>query len=108
LKGLSASLWNGLIGEKPCPPIILGIGLGGSADLVLKLAKKSLLRPLGVGHENEKIAQLEREILKEVNALGIGPMGMGGRTTALDVKIELCSQTSSFSPGWVNNSVLGT
>jgi len=85
-------------GGKPCPPIILGIGLGGSADLALKLAKKSLLRPLGVGHENEKIAQLEREILKEVNALGIGPMGMGGRTTALDVKVEYAHRHPASLP----------
>lgn len=85
-------------GGKPCPPIILGIGLGGSADLALKLAKKSLLRPLGVGHENEKIAQLEREILKEVNALEIGPMGMGGRITALDVKVEYAHRHPASLP----------
>ncbi|NJE08115.1 fumarate hydratase [Thermococcus sp. M39] len=83
---------------KPCPPIVLGIGIGGSADLALKLAKKSLLRPLGIRHENEIIARLEREILDEVNSLGIGPMGMGGRTTALDVKIEYAHRHPASLP----------
>ncbi|AHF80946.1 fumarate hydratase [Thermococcus paralvinellae] len=85
-------------GGKPCPPIVLGIGIGGSADLALKLAKKSLLRPLGIRHENEKIAQLEKEILEEINSLGIGPMGMGGRTTALDVKIEYAHRHPASQP----------
>ncbi len=85
-------------GGKPCPPVILGVGIGGSADLALKLAKKSLLRPLGMRHENERIAQLEEEILNKVNSLGIGPMGMGGRTTALDVKIEYAHRHPASLP----------
>ncbi|ADT84548.1 fumarate hydratase [Thermococcus barophilus] len=85
-------------GGKPCPPVILGVGIGGSADLALKLAKKSLLRPLGMRHENERIAQLEEEILDKVNSLGIGPMGMGGRTTALDVKIEYAHRHPASLP----------
>ncbi|MBO8175471.1 MAG: fumarate hydratase [Thermococcus sp.] len=85
-------------GGKPCPPIILGIGIGGSADLALKLAKKALFRPLGIRHKNEIIARLEREILDEVNSLGIGPMGMGGNTTALDVKIEYAHRHPASLP----------
>ncbi|WP_324734781.1 fumarate hydratase [Thermococcus sp. SY098] len=85
-------------GGKPCPPVILGVGIGGSADLALKLAKKSLLRPLGIRHENEKIAQLEKDILDKVNSLGIGPMGMGGNTTALDVKVEYAHRHPASLP----------
>jgi len=75
-------------GGKPCPPVILGIGIGGSADLAMRLAKKSLLRPLDEPTPDKKIASLEDEILKDVNSLGIGPMGMGGKSTALAVRIE--------------------
>ncbi|WP_461866304.1 fumarate hydratase [Thermococcus sp.] len=85
-------------GGKPCPPVILGIGIGGSADMALILAKKALLRPLRVRHENREIARLEEEILEEVNSLGIGPMGMGGRTTALDVKIEYAHRHPASLP----------
>ena len=85
-------------GGKPCPPIILGIGIGGSADLALKLAKKALFRPLGVRHDNKRISQLEEEILEEVNSLGIGPMGMGGKITALDVKIEYAHRHPASLP----------
>jgi len=85
-------------GGKPCPPIILGIGIGGSADLALKLAKKALFRPLGVRHDNKRISQLEEEILEEVNSLGIGPMGMEGKTTALDVKIEYAHRHPASLP----------
>nr|WP_206204037.1 fumarate hydratase [Thermococcus sp. ES12] len=89
-------------GGKPCPPVILGIGVGGSADLSLKLAKKALLRRVGERHPNERIAGLEEEILGAVNSLGIGPMGMGGRTTALDVKIEVVHRhPASFPVGLV-------
>ena len=85
-------------GGKPCPPVILGIGIGGSAELALMLAKESLLRRIGVRHENERIARLEEDILEEVNSLGIGPMGMGGRTTALDVKIEYAHRHPASLP----------
>ncbi|WP_048151580.1 fumarate hydratase [Palaeococcus ferrophilus] len=89
-------------GGKPCPPVILGVGIGGSADLSLKLAKKALLRPVGEKNPEPKIAELEEEILREVNALGIGPMGMGGNTTALDVKIEVAHRhPASFPVGLI-------
>lgn len=75
-------------GGKPCPPIVLGIGIGGGADYAMHLAKKALLRSLGERHPEPSVAELESEILKDINALGIGPMGMGGKTTALEVHIE--------------------
>jgi len=75
-------------GGKPCPPIVVGVGVGGSSDLALKLAKKSLLKKIGERNENKEIAGMEEIILEEINRTGIGPMGLGGKTTALDVKIE--------------------
>jgi len=75
-------------GGKPCPPVVLGIGVGGGADISMKLAKKALLRPLGVSNPNEKVAEMENSLLEEINALGVGPMGLGGKTTALAVHIE--------------------
>ncbi|MCF7890042.1 fumarate hydratase [Candidatus Bipolaricaulota bacterium] len=73
---------------KPCPPTVVGIGLGGSASIAMSLAKKSLLRPVGVRREDEEIADLEEELKQRANNLGVGPMGVGGETTVLDVKIE--------------------
>ena len=73
---------------KPCPPVIVGVGIGGSSDLAMKMAKKALLGTVGKRHPDKKIASLEQEIIKEINDSGIGPMGLGGNTTALDVKIK--------------------
>ncbi len=75
-------------GGNPCPPIIVGVGIGGGADVALKLGKKALLRPIGQRHPEPDIAALELELLEKINQLGIGAMGLGGKTTALDVKIE--------------------
>lgn len=85
-------------GGKPCPPIVVGVGIGGSSDLVMKLAKKALLRKIGVFHPEERIANLEKQILKKVNDTGIGPMGLGGKTTALDVKIEYADTHTAGLP----------
>ncbi len=73
---------------KPCPPTVVGVGIGGSASIALNLAKKSLLRPVGKRHQEEEIANIEKELLEKANQLGIGPMGVGGKTTVLDVKLE--------------------
>ena len=82
---------------KPCPPIILGIGVGGGADISMKLAKKALLRPLDVPNPDEKLAAMEKDILDSVNELEIGPMGLGGKTTALAVNIEYtCRHPATF------------
>ncbi len=76
-------------GSNPCPPVIIGVGIGGTAEQTLLLAKKSLLRNTGEFNKNPEVAELEKEILRQVNNLGIGPMGYGGRTTALAVHIEV-------------------
>src|SRR5699024_4957469 len=75
-------------GSNPCPPVILGVGVGGSFDKVAYLAKKALLRPLDVPNPDPYYAALEQELLGEINALGIGPQGFGGRTTCLGLAIE--------------------
>lgn len=71
-----------------CPPIIVGVGIGGTFETCTLLAKKALLRPVGRPHEDPFTAGLEKEVLERINALGIGPQGWGGRTTALAVHIE--------------------
>lgn len=75
-------------GPNPCPPIVVGIGIGGSFDKAANLAKKALIRPLAERNSNKFYAELEEELLAEVNALGIGPQGFGGKSTALAVNIE--------------------
>ncbi len=75
-------------GPNPCPPIVVGVGLGGTFDKCALLAKKALLRELGAPSPLPFYAELERELLARINALGIGPQGFGGRTTALAVHIE--------------------
>lgn len=72
---------------KPCPPTVIGVGIGGTSDLCLKLGKKALLGEVGKRNPDSEIAKLELEILEEINKSGIGPMGLGGKTTTLDVKI---------------------
>ena len=75
-------------GSNPCPPIVLGIGIGGDFEQCAYLAKKALCRPVSKRNDNEFYAQLEQELLREINELGIGPQGFGGKTTALAVNIE--------------------
>jgi len=76
-------------GSNPCPPVIVGVGIGGTAETTVMLAKRALLRTLGEPNPDAEYAELEKEILERVNKLGIGPMGYGGRTTALAVNIEV-------------------
>jgi fumarate hydratase subunit alpha len=75
-------------GPNPCPPTIVGVGIGGTADKAALLARKGTLRTLGRHHRDERYARLEEELLESINELGIGPAGLGGRTTALAVNIE--------------------
>jgi len=75
-------------GASACPPLIIGVGIGGTMELASTLAKRALLRPIGKRSEDEAISALEEELLLLVNELGIGPLGLGGRTTALAVNIE--------------------
>ena len=72
---------------KPCPPVIVGVGIGGSSDMAMKMAKKALLNQVGKRNPDNEIGKIETDILDEINQSGIGPMGLGGKTTALDVKI---------------------
>jgi fumarate hydratase subunit alpha len=75
-------------GGRPCPPVIIGVGIGGTAEKACLMAKHALTRDLSKSNENEKYAALEKKILEKVNASGVGPQGMGGDTTALAVLIE--------------------
>jgi fumarate hydratase subunit alpha len=76
-------------GPNPCPPTMLGIGIGGTFERAPIIAKRALMRPLSDKHPDSKIAAMEDELLTAVNKLGIGPMGMGGKTTCLGVKIAM-------------------
>lgn len=75
-------------GPNPCPPIVVGVGVGGTFDVVGWLAKKALMRGMGIRNPDPNYAKLELELLDEINKLGVGPQGLGGRMTALDVRIE--------------------
>ena len=75
-------------GANPCPPTIIGLGIGGGSDLSMILAKRALLRPLGQRHEEKKVADLELELLDILNKTDVGTMGWGGKTSVLDVHIE--------------------
>ena len=75
-------------GPNACPPVVVGVGIGGTFEKAAIIAKKSLLRPIGQRHPNPDIAKLEEELLEEINKLGIGPQGLGGTVTAFDVHIE--------------------
>ena len=75
-------------GPNPCPPIVVGVGIGGTFDKAAYLAKRALLRPVDVRNEKPLYRALEEELLEAINSLGIGPQGFGGRTTALAVNIE--------------------
>jgi len=89
-------------GAQPCPPTIIGVGVGGSADIALKLAKKALLRSIGMRHPEPQIADLEKAILGAVNMTGIGPMGLGGKFTSLGVNIEYAHCHTASLPVGLN------
>jgi len=89
-------------GPNPCPPIVVGVGVGGSFDKVALLAKRALLRPLGQHHPDPFWAGIEDELLARINALGIGPQGFGGKTTALWVSVETMPTHITALPVAVN------
>jgi len=89
-------------GSNPCPPVIVGVGIGGTAEKALMLAKRALLRKIGEPNPDAEVAELEKEILQQVNNLGIGPMGYGGRTTALAVHAEVFPAHIASLPVAVN------
>ena len=89
-------------GSNPCPPVIVGIGIGGTVEKTLTLAKRALLRKIGEPSPDAEVAELEKEILKRINNLGIGPMGYGGRVTALAVHVEVSPAHIASMPVAVN------
>lgn len=85
---------------QPCPPVIVGVGLASTSDVAMKLAKLALLRPLDAPHPIPEVAELERKLTELINRLGVGPMGLGGDTTCLGVKIEVgCRHPASYPVG---------
>jgi fumarate hydratase subunit alpha len=91
-------------GSNPCPPVIVGVGIGGTAEKTMMLAKKALLRKIGEHNRDAEIAELETELLQKINALGIGPMGYGGNTTALEVNVEVFPAHIASMPLAINIS----
>lgn len=91
-------------GSNPCPPIVVGVGIGGTFDKAAALAKHALLRPIDQPNADPYYAALEKELLEEINALGIGPQGFGGRTTALGLNIETMPTHVAGLPVAVNIS----
>ena len=91
-----------IAGPNPCPPIVVGVGIGGTFDKCAALAKSALLRPLDQPNPDPFYAALERELLEAINALGIGPQGFGGRTTALGLSIETAATHVAGLPVAVN------
>jgi fumarate hydratase subunit alpha len=89
-------------GANPCPPIIVGVGIGGTFEKAALLAKKALLRPIDKGNEDSYYSELEERLLEQINNLGIGPQGMGGITTALAVNIEAYATHFAGLPVAVN------
>ncbi|MGB8656961.1 MAG: fumarate hydratase [Candidatus Zixiibacteriota bacterium] len=89
-------------GSNPCPPIVVGVGIGGTFEKCAEMAKRALLRPIGSKHSNPFYAQLEAELLEKVNKLGIGPQGFGGTQTALAVHVETYPCHIASFPAAVN------
>lgn len=89
-------------GGKPCPPVIVGVGIGGTMEKTALLAKRALLRPVGSPHPDPRIDAMEKQWLAELNCLGIGPQGLGGRTTALAVHIHVMACHIASIPVAVN------
>ncbi|WP_461461367.1 fumarate hydratase [Methanobrevibacter sp.] len=85
-------------GGKPCPPMVVGVGIGGTSDMAMKLAKEAMLDEIGTPNKDPKLAEMEKEILNRINSNGKGPMGLGGKTTALDVKIKTSATHTAGLP----------
>ena len=104
IKGIKRFALDTLVcaGSKPCPPIIIGMGIGGSADISIHIAKEALLRPLGQRHRDPDIAALEEELFEALNTIGIGPMGLGGKTTLLGLAIEYAHCHTASLPVAIN------
>ncbi len=103
VKGLKRFVVDAVMkaGSKPCPPNIIGVGIGGGADISMKLAKEALLRPLNQPNPDPEIAKLEQELYEALNMIGTGPMGLGGKTTVLGVHIEYAHRHPASYPAAV-------
>ena len=103
INGLKKFVIESLIkaGAQPCPPTILGVAMGGGSDIAMKIAKKALLRPLNEPNPNPEIAKLEREIFETANMTGVGPMGLGGKSTVLGVHIDYAHRHPASFPAAV-------
>jgi fumarate hydratase subunit alpha/L(+)-tartrate dehydratase alpha subunit len=89
-------------GGKTCPPTIVGVGIGGTSDLCIALAKKAATRPLGTACSDPEGASLERDLSQAVNQLGVGPQGLGGDSTSFAVHIEMAATHITMNPVAVN------
>jgi fumarate hydratase subunit alpha len=100
IKGLKKFVVDTVInaGAKPCPPTILGVAVGGGADIAMKLAKAALLKPLNQANPNPELAKLEEELCEAANQTGIGPMGLGGKITVLGVKVDYAHRHPASYP----------
>jgi fumarate hydratase subunit alpha len=100
LKGLKKFVVDAVIkaGAMPCPPTILGVAVGGGADIAMKLAKAALLRPLNQPNSNPELARLEKELYEAANSTGIGPMGLGGKFTVLGVNVDYAHRHPASYP----------
>jgi len=104
VKGVKEFILNVVLkaGSNPCPPTILGVGIGGSSDIAMKLSKEALLRPIDKPNEDPEIATMEKDLKEALNMLGIGVMGLGGKTTVLGVNIEYAFCHTASLPVAVN------
>lgn len=100
LKGIKKAVVEHIVSceGKPCPPTVVGVGIGGGADIALKLGKKAILRKIGSEHSDPKVAAFEKELLQLVNMTGVGPMGVGGETTCLAVHVEVAHRHPASLP----------
>jgi fumarate hydratase subunit alpha len=100
IRGLKKFVIDAVIkaGAQPCPPTILGVAVGGGADMAMELAKMALLRPLDEANPDCRLAKIEREILEAANMTGIGPMGLGGKTTVLGVHVDYAHRHPASFP----------
>ena len=104
VKGIKQFVLESIVGAggKPCPPGIVGVGIGGSADYAMYLAKEAIARPVGTTNPDPEVAKLERELFGLLNETGIGPMGLGGDVTALAVHVEHADTHMTLNPVAVN------
>ncbi|HUK95820.1 MAG TPA: fumarate hydratase [Gaiellaceae bacterium] len=104
VKGIKQFVLESIVdaGGKPCPPGIVGVGIGGSADYAMYLAKEAITRPVGTTNSDPEVAKLERELFELLNETGIGPMGLGGDVTALAVHVEHADTHMTLNPVAVN------